>query len=551
MNPPPTDHNVLAVSRKALEDDIAVHAQAIIDLKGRLNTMTTIARLPPELLSEVFMHVVRDSYDTRQQSYHPYYGASRFYAWVEISHVCRSWRSIALNTPRLWGHLILTRKSVVDHVLPRSKKAPLLVCASILSANDERARILEEVMQESSRLKELRLSGPARLVQEFCTKIKEPANLLETMVLSDSSSTPYGYNLGDSSIPVTLFQGQLSRLRHLEIRRLVFSWKLPVFSASITRLVLFGRMDSYSLMGAFDHMLDALDTMPNLQHLELDDAIPRLPDDAKTLSTPQRSVTLSRLQRLVLSGTCLDCANLIHHLSFSQEVRPSIVTKGGNGSQELIRVLQVKAWRAVTDIKTSDPSLELQIDTLASSSVASYLVRDSKIFKHVRILDIDTHYHAWRWKDVCAGMPELRVLTVHGDPQHEFIPALSAVRKTKKNPNSLVLPRLRVLKLFGTRLCSPDYDDPPEFLDDLEDWLLLRCNYDLPIDRLQLTQCLNLTEEDVDRLIEIVPHVDWDGVVQFESEEEDEEEEDDYGMYPYDEDFDYYDDYYDDPWGFF
>ncbi|KAI0369208.1 hypothetical protein BV20DRAFT_968409 [Pilatotrama ljubarskyi] len=568
-----SDSQSVAAKRQAILDDIQAAERAIIELKGSLNTLTDIARLPPELLSEVFLHVAKSSYEERKNNYHPYYGGSRFYAWITVSHVCRNWRAVALNTPRLWGHIILTSRPVVESVLARSKKAPLLICASLLSTSDDRGKLLEEIMQESPRLNELRLSGSARLLQDLCSKMTGSADHLETIVLSETTSSYYHSDVGDSFLSPTLFNGHLPRLRSLEIRRLVFAWGNPIFTPTITRLILSGRLDSQSLLGTFEQLLTTLERLSALQVLELEDSIPRLPEDAKTLPAPQRTITLPHLRNLTLSGKTLDCAHLFSHLSLSQATRVILKGCGANGAQELIRVtgehlsrskplltvqlsrmfsskILMKGWRSVVDPQSPDPCLEVQIDALACSSLASYFVRDSKMFTKVRSLEIDSQYHDWRWKDVFAGMPELRILSIRGNPQGEFLPALSAIRKSRKNrPPSLVLPHLQVLKLSEVRMCSPDYDDPPEFLDDLEDWLLLRCNYNLPIDRLHLTQCLNLTEDDVERLVDIVPYVVWDKVVEFESEEDDEDEEDD--IYAYD-DYDYYEDgYLDDPWGFF
>ncbi|KAL1944912.1 hypothetical protein VTO73DRAFT_2532 [Trametes versicolor] len=569
-----SDVQDMLATRKQLEDEIATHAQAIIDLRGRLNTMTSIARLPPELLSEVFLHVVRDSYYTDLSPNYPPYGTARFYNWVKVSHVCRSWRAIALGTPRLWGHIILTKRPVVEDILARSKKAPLLVRACILSSTDERAQLLENVLQDSSRLQELRLSGPARLLQELCPKLTGPAGKLETLVLAENAAYSHAYtpNVGDTALSAALFEGQLPLLRSLEIRRLVFNWKNPVLSSTLTSLVLAGRFDSQSMLGSFDQLLVTLETMTHLESLEIEDAIPRLPSETVALPTPERKVALPRLRRIALTGQCLDCANLTQHLSLSPTARAALVGRGSNNSRELIRImgehiarykplltarisssynaqLHLRGWRALVDPSAApEPCIELRIDALSYPSLASHLVHDTKVLAQVRTLEIASQYTDWRWKVVFAGMPKLRTLSMSYNPGEEFISALSKVLRGKKGRSpSMILPDLRVVKFTQTRMCRGDYDedeDGPDFLDRLEDWLIMRCNYNLPIDELYLAGCTNFTEDEMDRLVGLVPTLDWDGMVEFDSgseedEDEDEDEEDEYDDPYYDDMIDY------------
>ncbi|KAJ2965273.1 hypothetical protein NUW54_g14174 [Trametes sanguinea] len=198
----PKGEVVLSAARKALEDDIAVHEQAIIDLKGRLNNMTTVARLPPELLSEIFLHLAETSYSEVGSSYRPAYAHARFYAWISVTHVCRTWRTVALSTPRLWGYIVLTRSSIVEDVLARSKKAPLRITGHLMSSHDEKAKMLKNIMQESSRIQELRLSAPASSFRDLFPKMVEPANILETVVLSDCSHGAPFINANDVNQPI-------------------------------------------------------------------------------------------------------------------------------------------------------------------------------------------------------------------------------------------------------------------------------------------------------------------------------------------------------------
>lgn len=82
-------------ARLDIQSDIDRYTRAIIDLKSRLNTLTSIGRLPPELLSEILVRGVIN--DDSRHTVQYYYG---HIPWIRLSHVCRHFRAVALSTPR-------------------------------------------------------------------------------------------------------------------------------------------------------------------------------------------------------------------------------------------------------------------------------------------------------------------------------------------------------------------------------------------------------------------------------------------------------------------
>ncbi|KAF8870621.1 hypothetical protein BD779DRAFT_520592 [Infundibulicybe gibba] len=60
------------------------------------NQFIPVARLPPEILSRIFV------FTTQMVRPEDWTDAARI-----ISHVCRRWREIALDCPKLWSHIIL------------------------------------------------------------------------------------------------------------------------------------------------------------------------------------------------------------------------------------------------------------------------------------------------------------------------------------------------------------------------------------------------------------------------------------------------------------
>jgi hypothetical protein len=64
------------------------------------NLCLAVNKLPPELLCQIF-HL--------SQVKLPASNADVINSWANFSHVCTVWRSIALNTPKLWSTLSLAK----------------------------------------------------------------------------------------------------------------------------------------------------------------------------------------------------------------------------------------------------------------------------------------------------------------------------------------------------------------------------------------------------------------------------------------------------------
>ncbi|KAI0350462.1 hypothetical protein OH77DRAFT_1364977, partial [Trametes cingulata] len=527
--------------RQLIERAICDAQHVLLFYKGHLNGMAPIARLPPELLSEVFLHLVRRAFEEIAASYYVSSGGSRFYKWIAITHVCNAWRAVALNTPRLWGHIVLTRSPVFAEVFKRSKKAPLLVLAPVPSFARQTAALLHTIMLEPSRLQDLRLLAPAHIVRATCQKLTGSLPLLENLVLADHSFAIEGDT--DEPYPPTSFAAPLPNLRSLEICRLVLSWSNPLLSSSITELRVIGRFDMRRWLGSFDELLHALEVMSHLQVLELVESIPTLPEDTTGLPEPQRSIALPRLRRLALTGPTLDCAFLANHLVISSYTRIFLRGHYLDQDQELLRFVQNHATRSgqllavhlsrafsrtfvmkgwlTPGLWPSDPLIEVQVDAPNNNAAASRLARHA-LFASVRFLTIDVSHYQWIWRTVLGGFPEVRVFSVNGHPDR-LLSALSVARKPKNRqelPSPMALPLLEVVQLSHVSISRPDPHGQRMFLDDLEDWLILRCNHAAPIQDLRLTDCYGVTEENVARLAQLVTSVSWDGAERFDGIED-------------------------------
>ncbi|KAI0713477.1 hypothetical protein C8Q76DRAFT_583180, partial [Earliella scabrosa] len=75
-------------------------------LRGVRNTGSKINRIPTELLVRIFSVLAAQNHNEDL---------------VHITHVCRAWRSIAVDNPHLWTHISITHPDKTDTFLARAK----------------------------------------------------------------------------------------------------------------------------------------------------------------------------------------------------------------------------------------------------------------------------------------------------------------------------------------------------------------------------------------------------------------------------------------------
>lgn len=87
----------------------------VLQLQITPDRVTSPNSLPPELLQLIFENIV-DTADTVPKA------NGRL---IDITHVCRCWRNIALHTPTLWTHIALAHSDAVKAFVKRSQDLPL------------------------------------------------------------------------------------------------------------------------------------------------------------------------------------------------------------------------------------------------------------------------------------------------------------------------------------------------------------------------------------------------------------------------------------------
>ncbi|KAF9480798.1 hypothetical protein BDN70DRAFT_804624, partial [Pholiota conissans] len=107
---------------KLIDDTIERYQTYILTLKNQRNNFISISRLPPEVLSHIFMIVRVDAEDSEP--------TKQLFAWIKLTHVSRYWRNVAIASPNLWAYIdnpMLDNSPWLEECLRRSKDANLTI----------------------------------------------------------------------------------------------------------------------------------------------------------------------------------------------------------------------------------------------------------------------------------------------------------------------------------------------------------------------------------------------------------------------------------------
>ena len=246
-------------AQERLDDEIAALTLALCNLRTQRNTLSPISRLPPEILASIFIHCAC----SRQKKQR---GIPN---WVNVSHVCRHWRDVALNCSTLWSFLFVSSKYWTEELLARSKKAPLKVRVdSDCPKQSKELNLLEKVAPQADRIQDLCLRLTRREAERILSLFFSPASLLQTLEISVERSNYLGEI---SQVSGVLFDGYMPALRKLEL----INYAFPLTSPTLCGLTSLRLRDlGTSFQPTLASLKVALSRMQDLAHLHLENALP-------------------------------------------------------------------------------------------------------------------------------------------------------------------------------------------------------------------------------------------------------------------------------------
>ncbi|TDL22601.1 hypothetical protein BD410DRAFT_788415 [Rickenella mellea] len=287
------------ISRLAMDDitvaaiDVEIHAmeQSLATLKSRRNSFCSVNKLPPEIITCIFLRL-----QMRESS-----------LWLHITHVCRRWRHIALDSPSLWTSISLSqyRPNELAAFLKRSKCSPLTVSLRASSKTDNQV-IVTLLCENLPRIREIHLIDEDRSWAESLdldTIFSTPSPCLEQLDVAFS----YKRNL-----PTFTFGSNYPALKRLKVDRHPLQWN-PSSIGGLQELVLKDIRAEHQ--PNLSQMVSILEACPALEMLSLEYSGPTL----KTKEVPQttRRLYFPHLRKLRVNSSAYACAALLSHMTVS------------------------------------------------------------------------------------------------------------------------------------------------------------------------------------------------------------------------------------------
>ncbi|KAF6763997.1 hypothetical protein DFP72DRAFT_841052 [Ephemerocybe angulata] len=261
--------SVLSSTPSILEPTTDVRA---VEENRQLNAATPVGRLPPEILTNIFLLV--DPW--------PFFGRGRIPAAFALSYVCREWMTIATGPgcAALWADL---RKSyhpeLANLMVSRSRDAPMSIVYFQPKVEHEEA--LRFIVNRD-------LDFDMEWV--FSNFVSE-APMLEHLHIEAS---PERW----TRFPDNFLQGGAPYLMDLQLRNCNILWSQIPFSAHLTNLQLWDHLDSERSWPTIEMLMDALKLMPLLYTIEFrgilpsKESSPPLPPYSRTVLRDLHTITL-------------------------------------------------------------------------------------------------------------------------------------------------------------------------------------------------------------------------------------------------------------------
>ncbi|KAF8871823.1 hypothetical protein BD779DRAFT_1805735 [Infundibulicybe gibba] len=269
-----TIYEHLACERHAIDSSIAT-------IHYHRNALIPMARLPPEILFQIFV-------------FHARLERKWLKGPLTSTRVCKRWRQIGLSCPGLWSRIDYEDcRSVagMETMIKRSRSAPLYL--AINDRANTSSQMMGLVVKNLHRFKSFDLLVQGRNTYVLSKLFSKPAPLLQHLQISYTGLPAFTF-------PPEFLSGSAPNLRHIKLTTTSYvPWNSKLFANLATLEVNGGRCDGPDTP-SLEMLLSALARMPALEILILCDCFPQIP------SATAAHVDLPNLKQLRMIGPLRD-----------------------------------------------------------------------------------------------------------------------------------------------------------------------------------------------------------------------------------------------------
>ncbi|KAI0773978.1 hypothetical protein C8Q74DRAFT_1368502 [Fomes fomentarius] len=324
----------LTAEQIALRDQLAEYNAAVLELSARINALSLPSRLPPEVLSKIFLvyaNMIHEE-DVEWDDPDPEGHVHSYYSWIYVSHVCRYWRDVALECAPLWAFIAFEtytfRISAYHRILKRAGACPLTVVYHLNGGCDcSRAKSscsddygLDHIFELLPRIRHLIIIiGGDIFMDPLWKTLRCPAPCLETLQvgLRGEALGTYTEGLGDDAdddehlvLPNKLFAQKAPRLRSVVIANMGYMWTNTLFKfSSLRHIEIKNRRTSSAVHDVEDMemLLAMLSATPLLESLSVNNAL-------APVCSVESVVSLPHLRYIQLQDSPGTLASVLSHL---------------------------------------------------------------------------------------------------------------------------------------------------------------------------------------------------------------------------------------------
>lgn len=408
---------------------------------------------------------------------------------INVTHVCRRWRDVALANPRLWIYEDITNADSLSASLQRSNDQSLWIRWDIAETSS-RHEIFEILAPHCGRIHEFFITtGSEEHVPTMLSLLALTSDRLSYLSLTAFGQGPDVVVVPDNLLPNTV------RLTHLVLEGIRFPSRSPIY-ATLRELKLYGDVHLPS-----NTLLDILECCPRLEKLKLSDTGDF--ESEGEFELPTRTVSLPLLKKLHhcdyysdVIGNHLACLsdlpsrmrltfefNIVAHRSgaglldwivhtdskhpiLSQIMDVKVVVRHSSRISQDNAVISAEAKRLASDALT--PGVEIragqghdlrsQVMPLQRNTLRSFpRMFEGSVITSVTIeMSLDV-VDGSDWLEALSLLPaltELSVTSLSGDTDVGTIGALFEVLTPAidASPHTLLVPQLKNLTLVDCKL---------------------------------------------------------------------------------------------------